>query len=177
MTLRNGQCSDDVGGWDWMPSVSNPPGKAAKRAGEETVKGGKTAWNANPAAQNPLVPFQSLGVGSIVITAVLYLVLVFAVAFCYMQQKGARLEAASAYLPEDGFSDAICECGQSWSICMWACCCPCIRWSDTNRQLHFMNFYLGVFIWCCFTLCNSLFAGLGFAFIVIMGAYHRMKIH
>jgi Cys-rich protein (TIGR01571 family) len=177
LTLVDGKCSDDEGtSWDWMPGVSDPPAKAAKHAGRETVKGSKTVYNANPSLQEHLVPFQSIGIGYLSLAAVLYLVLAFGVAYCYMQQKGSRLESGSGYLPEDGFSDAICECGQSWPICMWACCCPCIRWSDTNSQLHFMNFYLGVFIWGCLTICNSLFAGLGFLMIVILGAYHRGKV-
>merc|ERR1719420_76531 len=59
---------------------------------------------------------------------------------------------------------------------MWACFCPCIRWSDTTSQLHFLSFYLGLLIWCCLSLFNVLFAGVGFVLVAIMGAYYRSKI-
>jgi len=181
LSLAGGKCTAGSN-WDWnmdwfpTPVSNQPSSEAAKRAGEETVKGGKTVYNANPAAANPLVPFQALGVGSVLLAAVLYFVLVFAVAYCYMQQKAPRLAAVSGYLPEDGFSDAICECGQSWSVCMWACCCPCIRWSDTTSQMNFLSFYLSVLIWCCLMLCNAMFTGVGFLLIVVLGAWHRGKI-
>lgn len=176
MTLKEGKCTDAGWNWDWVPGVSSPPSKTAKRAGEETVKGGKKVYDSSPAMNNPLLPFQSIGVTSVVLAGVLYFVLVFAVAFCYMQFKGPRLTAASGYLPEDGFSDAICECGQSWTICLWACLCPCIRWSDTVSQMRYLSFYLAILIWCALMLCNSMLTGLGFLLVVFLGAWNRNKI-
>lgn len=178
LTLQDGKCTQGWINWDWMPTVSNPPAKAAKRAGEETVKGGKGAYSAYPV--DPYLPLHSMGVTSWAIfglAAVLYLVLALAIAFCYMQIKGPRLSPASGYLPEDGFSDAICECSPNWTICIWACCCPCIRWSDTLSQMPpNVSVYLGVLVWCCLMLFNSLYAGLGFLFLVIMGSFQRGRI-
>lgn len=168
LALRDGKCNDDGGAGKFM---------FLNHASERTFKEWETYTSGNPTVKNPgLVPFQSYGWVYIVTGIVLYLVLAFAVAFCYISRKGPRLQSASGYLPEDGFSDAICECGQSWPICLWACCCPCVRWSDTNSQMRFMSFYLGIFVWCLLTLCNWMFAGLGFLLVMIMGAYYRGRI-
>merc|ERR1719265_880451 len=164
LTLLDGKChADDSegGGWDWTTGTS------AKRSGKEV----------NMLQEVNLVPFQTYGIAYTALGAVLYMMLALAVAFCYMRlAKGPRVESASGYLPEDGFSDAICECGQSWSTCFWSCCCPCIRWSDTVSQMNFLSFYLGVAIWCALSLCNTLVVGIGFVLISFLGAYHRMKI-
>jgi Cys-rich protein (TIGR01571 family) len=165
LQLHEGKCTGTASDhhWDWIPAVSEA--QVTTQVNE-----------VNPALENPMVPFQSLGVMSMAIASVLYLVLVFGVGFCYMQCKGQRLTAASGYLPEDGFSDAICECGQSWPICIWACFCPCIRWSDTISQMRFMSFYLCLLIWCSLMLCNALLTGLGFVFVVLLGAWQRNRM-
>lgn len=154
LTLHEGKCNEPGFTWDSMLEEDK----------EVT------------AMANPMMPYESVGVVSIALAAVLYLVLAFGVGFCYMQFKGPRLTAASGYLPEDGFSDAICECGQSWPICIWACFCPCIRWSDTVSQMRFTSFYLSLLIWCGLMLTNALFTGLGFFLVVLLGAWHRSRI-
>jgi len=167
LTLHEGKCNGSGFNWDWMPPVSNAQkSKASKREDKDA---------AVPAVPS-MLPYETFGVLSMALAAVLYLVLVFGVAFCYMSFKGPRLTAASGYLPEDGFSDAICECGQSWSICIWACFCPCIRWSDTVSQMRFTSFYLSLLIWSCLALTNWAFTGLGFLLVVLLGAWHRGRI-
>lgn len=173
LTLKDGKCTEGEKGWNWMPAVSSTQAKSEKRSDKKAVK--EENWDIS-AMKNPVLPFQSYGVVTVAISAVLYLVLVLGIAFGYMQFKGRRLETVSGYLPEDGFSDAICECGQSWSICIWACFCPCIRWSDTVSQMHFLSFYISVLMWCALMLSNILLAGLGSLLVVFVGAWHRGKI-
>lgn len=167
LTLRDGKCSEGGSNWSWVPDL----GLLTEKSGA-----GKPEEVASQAILNPVLPLNSFGVLTIALAAVLYLLLAMGVGYCYMSYKGPRLESASGYLPEDGFSDAICECGQSWSICVWSCCCPCIRWSDTVSQMHFLAFYLGILTWSSLFFCNGLFSGLGFLLIVLVGAWHRGKI-
>jgi len=188
MTFKDGKCGAKSDWWDWwkaeMPPIAAPPTAAegAKSNAKATVQTSKTAVKETrsaaeklPAAQNPLYPFQYYGIGSVLVAALLYAVLIFGVAYCYMQNRGKNVSASTGYLPEDGFSDAICECSQSWPICMWSCFCPCIRWSDTAAQMQFMSFYLGIALWCFLMLGNSLVSGLGLLLIVLLGAWHRNK--
>merc|ERR1719375_2200176 len=150
-----------------MPELS-VPGGGDEKVSDAKNKAQSTATQASQA--NPLMPFQYFGVGSVLIGTVLYVILVFSVAWCYQTYKGPRLE--STYLPEDGFSDAIWACSSSWKVCGWACCCPCIRWSDTAAQMGYMNYYIGIAVWVILGLVNSAFAGIGVMLIIALGAFY-----
>lgn len=79
-----------------------------------------------------------------------YVLFVCVVAFFYYRQKPVK----EALLPEaeemvglDDWKYGLCECCSEPSICLWACCCPAIRWADTLGMTGLISFWLAFSIY------------------------------
>jgi Cys-rich protein (TIGR01571 family) len=48
------------------------------------------------------------------------------------------------------WSSGLCDCFEDPYTCVWACCCPAVRWADTLDMVGMMKF------WSAFALCTVL---------------------
>jgi Cys-rich protein (TIGR01571 family) len=70
----------------------------------------------------------------------------------------------------DGFTTGLFACHRDWGICLWACCCPGIRWADTTAKLHFFStFWKGLIVWLVASFFCQLTSVIGFGFIFWLG--------
>lgn len=121
-------------------------------------------------------PMQTYSWTYLLIGFTVYLVLVLAVGFAYTKFQSDAPLSDIRFLPKDGFSDAIYSCGSNWTICCWACCCPCLRWGDTVSKVGYMSFWIGVVLWAILFFVNGLSAGLAWPVIGLLGAFFRYKL-
>jgi len=121
-------------------------------------------------------PFETYSLTHLGIGFAVYLVLVLVLGFAYQRFYSNKPLQDMRFLPKDGFSDAIHSCGSHWPICCWACCCPCLRWSDTVNKVGLMSFWIGVVLWAILFFANGLVAGLAWPVIALLGAFYRYRL-
>lgn len=121
-------------------------------------------------------PVQLISWQTILIGFAVYMVLVLVAAFAYVKFRSDVPLQDMRFLPKDGFSDAIYSCAGSWSICFYACCCPCLRWSDTVSKVGLMYFWFGVMLWAPLLYFNYLVAGVSWPILALLGAGYRYRL-
>lgn len=89
--------------------------------------------------------------------------------------KPVRLDPATL-LPEDGLSDHILACRTTPSIFCWACCCPCVRWSDTISLAGYLPFFVALTLWVVLLLANLILLGLGLPAVMVLGIVFRQTL-
>lgn len=86
--------------------------------------------------------------------------LILLTAWRYKSQKRSPYgEETSLLLTESDFREWTSgpfECCQDMNICLWACVCPCIRWSDTLEIAGLARFWVGLTFCGTVVLMNSL---------------------
>lgn len=128
------------------------------------------------AAMPSKAPVQKYSWKWILVGLAVYLVLVVVSAFAYSKFQSDMPLQDMRFLPKDGFSDAIYSCSSSWSICCYACCCPCLRWSDTVSKVNLMYFWMGVILWGILMYINFLVVGLAAPILALLGAAYRYRL-
>lgn len=69
------------------------------------------------------------------------------------------------------------QCCDDPSICVWACCCPCIRWAHTMDMIGFLEYWPACIIFCLLSVMNQLTGGvaIGFFFTLLL-VFYRQKL-
>jgi len=78
---------------------------------------------------------------ALLISSVVTLVL----AFFYWRHRKPPERQLDAVLDEGSFKAwrfGLFSCFSEPEICLWACCCPAIRWADTMRQIGYLGFWM-----------------------------------
>jgi len=89
---------------------------------------------------------QSLALFTILISSVVTVVL----AFFYWRHRKAPERQLDAVLDEGSFKAwrfGLFSCFSDPEICLWACCCPAIRWADTLRYMCLLGFWIAFAIY------------------------------
>lgn len=79
-----------------------------------------------------------------------YVALVCVVAYLYFRQKPVREDVMPELEDWDDLNEwkyGICDCCSAPGICLWAWCCPAIRWADTLGMTGLLGFWLAFAIY------------------------------
>lgn len=106
--------------------------------------------------------FLVLNQNEIVVSAVIWLVFIFVVAFFYKRSPKYNLDTGSnAHAAVDpvelaSWRSEWYQCHHYPEIFFWSCCCPCIRWAHTMDLLQFLDYWPAFVVFFLFVAMNQL---------------------
>lgn len=124
-------------------------------------------YDAASRGRGPLVDLVGLvtTLVQMIVSAVCWIVLVVAVAFFYLRLKELPPPASGdgVAAPEGKPSDASLshwkdgcgDCFEEPGICLWACCCPAIRWADTVDLSGLVRFWVALAVFLGLSVANA----------------------
>lgn len=121
------------------------------------------------------------GIGSLVVSCLLWTCLVGVVAHFYRGNKeypeiGEGLQTPEQHATFQDWKFGFCDCCDDFQVCLCACCCPAIRWAETLSLVDgLIIFWVGFVLYMSLTLINTITSVLvcWFALALICTAYRQ----